>query len=294
MAEWKYLWLAKGPESWERWSTRKKILNTAHFCSWEGSTFGYLADKANGGELWDIRSRVMIASQDNIGALRRASDLGVNVEILEDPGDWQEIIEKLKKHDVDNVFLNGYTPLYPQEAISYILEQKRGISLNQHPSILRDNHIDFWGKAMRGNRPTAARVIQLISDRIEGDDVFTESSVHYVENGLDTWGVVWIKKLDFQDALQWFRQAASEMLSWIMDQRELSERQALWIRSFSQDIQWRLLQLEYENTESIMKQIGNRQPLNIVPEYYQPILQEWDIDRLQKIKRATVKLFPDW
>jgi len=177
------------------------IKNTAHFCSGGGTTFEYLADKANGWEFWNIRSRVMIASEDDIWALGKAWKLEIDTEILQDLNDPQEIIGILKKYDIDNVFLNGYLPLYPKDAVDYILNEKGWVSLNQHPGIVRRNHIDFWGKWMKWRRPTAARVIQLLTQGKQWSDVFTESTVQYVGSKYDVGEVVWIERLDFQDAL---------------------------------------------------------------------------------------------
>jgi len=282
-----------------------RVLNTAHFCSGWGTTFEHVSDMANGWELWKIRSRLMVASKPSIWAIQKARNWMVDIEVLKNPKDPNEIIDILKRHQIDHVFLNGYLPKYPTDAINYIITERGGNSYNQHPGPLRENWIDFWGDwklGMYGSRVTAARVLQLISIWAEWDDIFTESTTQYVSPSIDKWKVIWVKKLDFKQAFEWFKQSWGDIMDEHLNEDILSEidfsrirtQKIVALNSFISDIQSRLLPLEHQNVAEIMKKLWNKQSLDISPEYSKILIPDENEHILIKAKQRAVQMYPRW
>jgi len=281
------------------------ISNTAHFCSWGWTTFDYVADKANGWELWDIRSRVMIASKEDIWAILKAETQWIDVEVLNDTKNADEIIRLLEKYAINNVFLNGYLPVYHKEAIDYI-KSKWGNSFNQHPWPIRANWLDFgWNEAwmwMFGSRVTAARVLYLLSTTGKKDTgQFTESTVQFVWKNVDAGAVVWIEKLELGTTLDGFRWAWKDKV-WDthpldIDFSNVEHPWTIWLTSLVENqIQPMLLPLEHENVARVMRVLWTWKIPSIVPEYTDSIIpiSEEHISLLGQAKRKAVELFPKW
>jgi phosphoribosylglycinamide formyltransferase 1 len=91
-------------------------------------------------------ARVVLALSDrpNAGALERAREHGVPVEVLSDPTDAAEWLTRLERYGTELVVLAGYLKLVPAP----VIVRFRDRILNIHPALLPA----FGGKGMYGRR----------------------------------------------------------------------------------------------------------------------------------------------
>ncbi len=272
----------------------KKIFmkNIAHFCSWGWSTMAYAAEKANNWELWDIRSGLVIVSKGNIWAIEEAKKLWIDWRLLQNPSNTQEILQILEEYDINIASWNGYLKKFPADLIKKF-EEKWGLFLNQHPWILRADHIDFWWEKMYGPRVTASRIIDIIDRDLEWDDVFTESVVQYVAPEYDQGSAVSIVKLIFADEMEEFR-AKIWILSKDLDRinyHNQNEQIVQEIIKFTKHIQTLLLEVEHKNVAWVFQRLWNwESPLKIDTQYNDSL---WlDKKNLEKAKKRAIALFP--
>ncbi len=87
---------------------------------------------------------LVLSNRADAGALSRAAGHGVPAEVLADPFDGTEWLERLERHAVDLVVLAGYVKLVPP----WVIDRFRGRILNVHPALLPA----FGGKGMYGRR----------------------------------------------------------------------------------------------------------------------------------------------
>ncbi|MGN6392553.1 MAG: formyltransferase family protein, partial [Gemmatimonadales bacterium] len=78
------------------------------------------------------------------GGLARARPASVDAELLADPSDGAEWIERLSRHRVDLLVLAGYLKLVPPDVVSHY----RNRIVNVHPALLPA----FGGPGMYGHR----------------------------------------------------------------------------------------------------------------------------------------------
>lgn len=86
----------------------------------------------------------VLSNRADAGALARARAHGVASEVLADPDDANEWLERLDRHEADLLVLAGYIRLVP----AGVIERYRGRILNVHPALLPA----FGGKGMYGRR----------------------------------------------------------------------------------------------------------------------------------------------
>ena len=94
----------------------------------------------------DAPARVVLvlSNRGDAGALARARAAGVDAELLADPSDGAEWIERLSRHRVDLLVLAGYLKLVPPDVVSHY----RNRIVNVHPALLPA----FGGPGMYGHR----------------------------------------------------------------------------------------------------------------------------------------------
>lgn len=90
------------------------------------------------------RVAVVISNNPEAGALDRARAAGVPAEVLDDPADGAELVQRLEAHSVDLVVLAGYLKLVPADVVNAYA----GRMVNIHPALLPS----FGGKGMYGAR----------------------------------------------------------------------------------------------------------------------------------------------
>ena len=86
----------------------------------------------------------VLSNRADAGGLERARANQVAAEVLVDPADSAEWLERLDRHRVDLLVLAGYIKLVPPG----VIERYRGRILNVHPALLPA----FGGRGMYGRR----------------------------------------------------------------------------------------------------------------------------------------------
>jgi formyltetrahydrofolate-dependent phosphoribosylglycinamide formyltransferase len=86
---------------------------------------------------------VVVSNRADAGALERASAHGVPVEVLSEPADGEDWLERLARHRVDLLVLAGYLKLVP----AVVIARYRDRVLNVHPALLPA----FGGRGMYGH-----------------------------------------------------------------------------------------------------------------------------------------------
>jgi phosphoribosylglycinamide formyltransferase-1 len=87
---------------------------------------------------------LVVSNRADAVALARAREFGVDAEVLADPADAGDWVERLARHRVDLLVLAGYLRLVP----SGVITRYRDRILNVHPALLPG----FGGKGMYGHR----------------------------------------------------------------------------------------------------------------------------------------------
>ena len=87
---------------------------------------------------------VVLSNRPDAGALDRARAHGVSAEVLPDPADAADWLERLTRHRVDLLVLAGYLKLIP----SPVIARYRDRIVNVHPALLPA----FGGRGMYGRR----------------------------------------------------------------------------------------------------------------------------------------------
>lgn len=272
-----------------------KTLNVAHFVSWWGTTMAYVAEKANKWELWDIRSRLVIASKSGIWAIEKATKLWIHHEVVNHKN-ANEILRHLVHHNIDIIMQNGWIPLTLEEIVR-AYQQEGKFEYNQHPGGLRADRVDFWGKGMIGTRVTAAKVFYLLAHRHLGEYAFTECSVHKLTEKLDDGVLVGAKVLDITSELDTFQAQYWNLEYWediilspALDALITWEKDTTWekIQPWIQD---KLLPLEHLTVAEVMRTLWEWS----VPQRH-PIYDTslgMDISGLDWARKQAIKLYPN-
>jgi len=87
---------------------------------------------------------VVLSNRGDAPALDRAREHGVTAEVLSDPANGAEWLDRLARHRVDLVVLAGYLKLVPAAVIAHYRDR----ILNVHPALLPA----FGGRGMYGHR----------------------------------------------------------------------------------------------------------------------------------------------
>ncbi len=265
------------------------MLNVAHFVSWGGTTMAHVADLANRWALWDIRSTLVVASKPGIGAIEKATKLGIP-HVVVNPKNSTEIIQVLTYHNSNVILNNGWIPLTPLEVVqAYSQDGKEWY--NQHPGALRSDHNDFGGNApgrwMYGSRVTAAGLIYALSQgRNLWDDFSVESSIHRLTTVVDGWEVVWVNPLRITNELDGY-----QTRNWVLNPFKsvvLTDP----LRALIADVQRKLLVLEHETVAQVLWEIGKWWIPHKHPLY--DVHLRLDLAKLYWAKVEAARLFPKW
>jgi hypothetical protein len=145
---------------------------------------------------------------------------------------------------------------------------------------------------MYGARVMASRILYIIDQNLEWDDVFTESVVQEVAPEYDAWKAVSIVELPFADEMEEFRAKL-----WILPKDldginydNQNEQIVQEIIRFTKHIQILLLEVEHENVAWVFQRIWDwENPLKEDPKYNSSL---WlDKNALQLAKKRAFQLF---
>ncbi len=231
--------------------TTHESLRTAFLISGNGSTMeaAVLASKRYSD--MHIDPVVVISSRPDAPGLDRARALGIPAEVFV-KGD--SLLDLLKKNNVELVAQTGWLLQTPPE----VIEQYRGMIINQHPGRLPD----FGGKGMYGARVTCATIV---FQHMTGEQhPWTASTIHHVTSEYDAGDVIQVSRLNILDS-------TGDLLT--------ATRQT----------QNRLLPVEHDNVISVLYRFGN----NSVP---RSIRSHSFVNGSEKLllqaKQIAVQLFP--
>ncbi len=256
-----------------------QTINVAHFVSGGWTTMESAARRANKGEFWDIRSKLVIASKSGIWAIEKAQSLEIPHEVV-DPNNASSILVILMRNNIDVILQNGWLPLTSSEIVSTY----RQASYNQHPGGLRRDRIDFGGKGMFGSRVTAAKILYELSRRKIGQYAYTESSIHRLTPELDDGELVSVKVLPITEDLDAFQ----EDNGLLAPDENIVLSPAL--QKLVSDVQWKLLVLEHENVADLMRTLWEWNVPRTHPVY--DTFLNLDISRLNWAKLQARRLYP--
>lgn len=231
--------------------TTHEALRTAFLISGNGTTMeaAILATKKYSD--MNIDPVVVISNRPEAVGLKRAQALGVPVEVLNKA---DSLLDILKKHDVELIAQTGWLLKTPPE----VIEQYRGMIINQHPGLLPD----FGGKGMYGARVTCATIAfhRLTHQR----NPWTGSTVHHVTPEYDAGDIIQVARVNILDS-------ADDLVE------------------VTRQTQSRLLPVEHDNVISVLYRFGN----NSVPK---SLRAQSFVNGSEKLlfqaKRIAVELFP--
>jgi len=224
-----------------------------------------------------VRPVVVISSNSQAGGIIKAKNHGIKTEVierkkfpsLEEFG--KALLEILIKNDTDFISQNGWMLLTPGN----VIQKFSGRVINQHPGPLDPGYHDFGGKHMFGaSRVTAARLAYIA---LTHDDLWTESTVHYVSEEYDMGRLIQVKPLGVKKAL------------FVENIAELSEKSALLIKK-TLEVQKELLPLEHENVIEVLQELADgKKPFY---ERQHRLIPEANIAILEQAKKLAIELFP--
>lgn len=116
-------------------------MKLAIFGSGIGSTAEAIFDKAS----------LVVTNNPNAGIVEKAKQAGLAVEVVKREGKsleqfGQELLEVLKKHQIEFISQNGWELLTPGN----VIREYEGKITNNHPAPLDPGYPDFGGKGMKG------------------------------------------------------------------------------------------------------------------------------------------------
>jgi phosphoribosylglycinamide formyltransferase 1 len=173
-------------------SSSTKAIRLGILISGRGSNMVALADAVQSGLIPNAKVAVVISDQPNAAGLEKAKERDIETLVIERCGNTREdhdreMVEALKKREIDLVCLAGYMRILSRE----FLDAYRGRILNIHPSLLPafpglnpqqqalDNGMNFSGctvhfvdETLDGGPIIAQRVVPVL----EGDTVATLSA----------------------------------------------------------------------------------------------------------------------
>lgn len=274
------------------------MLNVAHFVSWWWTTMAHVANLANRWDLGDVRSTLVVASKEGIGAIEKAKKLGIPYVVV-NPKDEAQILWALTRHKSDVIIGNGYIPPI-SKVITDAYQMPWKFGYNQHPGNLRADHQDFWwnvkDKGMWGSRVVAANTFYLLSGREIWEPAYTECSVHRLTEKIDDGGLVGMNSLNITPDLDEYQLRNWLLVAW--KDIELTPELDSLIRWKSDErwvkiepwIQGRLLPLEHFTVAQVMQILWEWKTPEILPIYRQPL--NLDPARLDWAKRQAARLYP--
>ena len=160
-------------------------IRAAFGCTGSGSNFGEAANSAlvEGGKLNGfILPSLMIASHENIGAIRRAENFNIPWVLIDYSKGREQaassILQALEYHKIELFVLAGWTKIIPGS----LIDKFKGEIINLHPTALDQGFTDFGG---RGMYDLATHLTVVTYAAVTGLIRTTESTIHKVTEKID-------------------------------------------------------------------------------------------------------------
>ena len=161
-------------------------MKLAIFGSGIGSTAEAIFDKAS----------LVVTNNPQAGIIQRAKEAGLPVEVVEREGKsleefGEELLQVLKKYDIEFISQNGWELLTP----SNMVKAYEGKITNNHPAPLDPGHPDFGGKGMKG---LAVHKAVLNFVRAVNRPFKTEIDIHLITEEFDKGELVAIREVEVE------------------------------------------------------------------------------------------------
>ena len=240
------------------------LLNVAICISGGGTTMREIIIASKNGRLLHVNPALIISSREEAGGIKKAEQEGIagrNIVVLSrkkfpESADFGEaIIQECRLRSVDLIAQCGFIPLMP----SNVIEEYQSMIFNQHPGPIDQARPGFGGKGMYGLRVHHA--VLYFANRI-GRPLRTEAIVHRVTNEIDGGAIIGIRPVEIM---------------------ETDDANALATRV-----------LPHEHSlviETILKFSEFGGPQEIYRDH--PLINENEINLLQKAKEEGIKAFPN-
>lgn len=162
-------------------------MKLAIFASGIGSTAEIIFEKAS----------LIVTNNPKAGIIERARNTGLEVEVVEREGKsldqfGEELLEVLKKHQIEFISQNGWELLTPPN----VVKAYKGKITNNHPAPLDPGYPDFGGKGMKG---LAVHQAVLNFAKAVNRTFKTEIDIHLVTEEFDKGELVAIREVEILD-----------------------------------------------------------------------------------------------
>lgn len=143
-----------------------------------------LADAIDEGRIPGAEIALVISDQSDAAGLRRASERGLKISVIERDGRSREeheraIVAALQEHGVDLVCLAGYMRLLS----NYFIEAYRNRILNIHPSLLPAfPGLDVHARALESGVKWSGCTVHFVDETLDGGPIVAQSVVPIMEN----------------------------------------------------------------------------------------------------------------
>jgi len=144
-----------------------------------GTNFQALAESVKNGSIENAEIVRLISGSEKAFALQRSKALQIPSKVIKDTKDEAEMLDLLKEAETDLVVLAGYLKILDPEIIN---AYKKRI-INIHPALLPK----FGGRDMYG--------LNVHKSVINAGEKESGSTVHYVDEGVDTGEIILQKKV---------------------------------------------------------------------------------------------------
>lgn len=163
-------------------------MNIAVFASGEGTNFENIVNACRSGYIPHSDVKILIATGANIGAVRRAKNLGVEYRVIEKKMDVQglnrDIFEVIKYMNIEIICLAGF--IYKiTDPLLYFYKNR---ILNIHPSLLpqfggRGMYGEFVLKKIIESKPEKSGVtVHIVDENLDGGPVIVQKEF-YIPDG---------------------------------------------------------------------------------------------------------------
>jgi phosphoribosylglycinamide formyltransferase 1 len=147
--------------------------------SGRGSNMSALADAIQSGRIPDAELSVVISDQSEAAGLSHARQRGVEAVVIERKGRTREdhdreIVEVLKRHEIDLVCLAGYMRVLSQQ----FLDVYRGRILNIHPSLLPAfPGLEAQKQALEHGVKWTGCTVHFVDETLDGGPIIAQSVI---------------------------------------------------------------------------------------------------------------------
>ena len=163
-------------------------MKLAILASGTGSTAEAIFDKAS----------LVVTNNPHAGIIERARQVGLEVEVVEREGKspeefGEELLEVLKKHQIEFISQNGWELLTPANVVKAF----EGKITNNHPAPLDPGYPDFGGKGMKG---LAVHQAVLNFSKLVNRPFNTEIDIHLITEEFDKGELVAMREVEIKDS----------------------------------------------------------------------------------------------